>query len=104
MENSKIVVDKKIDVNLGWEKISMVDFLNDVEKLKGLGVDYLEIGCYLDEYNNKNITIEAFKTEMETDEEFERRINNRKKVDDMNRERRYLEFLRLQKEFEKYGK
>lgn len=87
----------KVDFNFNWTYgVEIKKLKQDLEELEKLGVTEIEIEA-VDDYGSASVTIEAFTNRIETDDEFNLRVNeNKKRKQDLKkRELEQLEKLKL---------
>ena len=91
----------KIDYNLDWEYgVEIKKLREDLEALEELGATRVDIDSSVS-YDCAYITIQAFAERMETDEEYQARIDQEQRRKDEIKTR---ELDQLQVLLEKYGK
>ena len=91
----------KIDYDLDWEYgVEIKKLREDLEALEKLGATHVEIESSVS-YDCAYTTIEAFVERMETDEEYQARIDQEQRLKDEIARRELDQLRKLQ---EKYGK
>jgi hypothetical protein len=97
----KITKVEKIDNCLEWTwGVPLSQIKDDIEKLEKQGITHINIEIS-DNYGSQYISIETEIQRLETDEEFEERVNIEKAKLKIIEARELAEFERLKKKFEK---
>jgi hypothetical protein len=84
MEIAKGKEFKRFNVpfNFSWAYgISIKDLRNDLDKLEKLGATDVDIEAY-ERYGDAEISIHAYSVRLETEEEFQKRIEDQKKIEE----------------------
>jgi hypothetical protein len=87
---------KGMDEYPTWKDINHIQFEDD-DRIR---VSYEEPYHYENESSDGGWVIEVEREIEETDEEYERRMKNKKVTDEILKRQRYENYLRLKKEFE----
>lgn len=98
---TKQITNHKVDFLFSWTYgVSIEKIREDLDALEKLGVTSINIEEY-EEYGNSGIRIEAYTTRLETDEEYNTRIQYSK---DLLEKFQLYELAELKRLQEKYGK
>ncbi len=91
----------KVDFNFNWTYgVELSKLKEDINELEKLGVTDIEIES-VDDYGSSSVNIEAFINRLETDDEYNNRIDKEKNRQDEIKKRELEQFERLKS---KYGK
>jgi len=74
--------------------------INDIVKDKGLTLEYDDILDIERDENYENYNITIYRSQLETDEEFEARRSIKNTYEEWGKKQRYEEYIKLKKEFE----
>ena len=92
----KRILDKHLNEPIQWKDLKNIEF-EDEDVIRA---EYVE--PYYSENNSwdGHYTLEVIRKVLETDEEYEKRLESNKTFNERNRQLRYENYLKLKKEFE----
>ena len=92
----KRILDKHLNEPIQWKDLKNIEF-EDEDVIRA---EYVE--PYYSENNSwdGHYTLEVIRKVLETDEEYEKRLESNKAYNERNRQLRYENYLKLKKEFE----
>jgi len=94
--NKKRLIQEEQNIYFDWDDVSLEKIESDIQNFKIHGVNHIEIDH--DEF--RGMQFKCFINREETDEEFQKRLNQETERKDLLKERDRLEYLRLKKIFE----
>lgn len=77
----KLIREFQVEYSLHWVyEVTISQIKKDIEELEKLGATHVEIDIKYDHYDKPNIEIKAISNRLETDEEYQQRVNKEKEI------------------------
>ena len=100
MNNEKQVKRVKIDCRIDWEGYFAIEELRkDLDKLEKLGATHVDIGIY-DGHCSPRLEVDSYNEMLETDKEFQQRIENQKMIREHSKLEEFELFKKLKQKYE----